>query len=322
MAKTAQLVKTALVPYADIRGGRIVSPVHSVVRIPTTMMRRFDKQPRHWFNPERLDELGGSMGENGEFEHPVHVTLREEGRVALVIDGERRLRSWRRKNIAYGICLIRPPMTDAQVFLSSCKSNFGRENLSLIEMADAIVELQKLFGFNQAEVAKVVSRSQGHVSNVLKVLNLHSEIKPLALEGKLNNLVIMSLCTYPTEQQPGILKDFNEQAKDDIAAGRKPPRTSGDITRSMKKVAEKHGVSPLRRRNSRKQYSSTQLLLRLIIRACGTLNNALVDLKAENASNITSAIDPPFSVVRGCLEDVYDSTKEALERLTSVATKT
>jgi len=314
MTRQAVAVAKVEIPFAEISAGKIVSPVNSLVKIPLEMLRRFERQPRLHFSKQKLEELAGTIGPSGELEQPILVTLREEGRIALVIDGERRMRALHDKGFDHAPCLIKPPMSDKEVFLHSCIANFARENLSLLEMAQSIVDLQKEFGWNQSEVARAIGRSSGHVSQVLKVLNLHPDIQQLVLESKVNNNIALHIATYPKEDQLGLLRNLMSKK----AGDKDKPPSSSEAARKVKKLAEKRGIHPRARVNQAKQRTYVQLLMSLIIRTCDKLTDALEDLKKEKAWVITGQTQPPFQMVKERLEEVFGLAKEELERLTKV----
>ena len=138
-------------------------------------------QPRHEFDIEALNELAESIKTYGILQ-PLIVRKIENG--YELIAGERRLRASKIVGLVKVPAIIRD-YTDAQMSEISIIENVQRENLNVIEEAQAYDRLIKEFGHTQEVVAVKIGRSRSHISNMLRLLKLTPPVRDLVSKGKL-----------------------------------------------------------------------------------------------------------------------------------------
>ncbi|MCL8208591.1 MAG: ParB/RepB/Spo0J family partition protein [Actinomycetia bacterium] len=115
---------------------------------------------------DSLDDLKSSLREHGLVE-PIVVRPREDGRFELVA-GERRLRAARSLGWSTILAYVRP-MDDAQAATVMLIENLQREDLSLLEEADAYERLMAEYGWTQEELGRRVGKPSSYISSVRKV---------------------------------------------------------------------------------------------------------------------------------------------------------
>ena len=150
------------------------------VRISDIEPRR--DQPRKTFEKEALELLADSIAVYGVLQ-PIIVRPNpvSEGTYEIIA-GERR---WRASKMA-GLSEIPAVIFDgdelkaAQVALIE---NIQREDLNPVEEAMGYGALIEKFGLTQDQVAKQVGRSRSAVANILRLLNLPSEVLEMLKDG-------------------------------------------------------------------------------------------------------------------------------------------
>ena len=138
-------------------------------------------QPRQVFDEKALNELAHSIKENGVFQ-PIIVKKSIKG--YEVIAGERRLRASKIAGKTTIPAIIRQ-LSDDKMAEIALLENLQRENLNAIEEAKAYKKLIQQLNITQEELAKRVSKSRSHITNVLGILRLPAEVQTLINEGKL-----------------------------------------------------------------------------------------------------------------------------------------
>jgi len=139
-------------------------------------------QPRHQFAEEELEELTGSIREQGVLQ-PLIVRKSDPG--FELIAGERRLRAARRAGLSQVPVVIKS-VSDDQLLELSLVENIQREDLNPIEEAEAYHRLIQQFHLTQDQAAARVGKSRSAVANFLRLRQLPEEVKASIVEGGLS----------------------------------------------------------------------------------------------------------------------------------------
>lgn len=164
-------------------------------------------QPRKSFNDNSLNELAASIKAKGVIQ-PIIVRKSENGNFELIA-GERR---WRAAQIA-GLTSIPAILKDyskQDVMSVSLIENIQRENLNAIEEAMAINQLIEEFSMTQNSVAESIGRSRTTVTNLLRLLELHHEVKNMLIDGLLDMGHARALLALDGNQQVEIARKVVE----------------------------------------------------------------------------------------------------------------
>ena len=139
------------------------------------------QQPRRKFNETSLAELAESIKTKGVIQ-PVVVRPTASGYELVV--GERR---WRAAQLAErtSIPAIVRDVNDSDALVIALIENLRRDDLNAYEEALALKQLQEEHSMSQAEIAENIGKSRAAVANLLRLLNLSSEILDLLVEGQL-----------------------------------------------------------------------------------------------------------------------------------------
>lgn len=133
-------------------------------------------QARKEFDEESLKELAASMDHEGLIQ-PITVRPLASGAYEL-ISGERRVRA--AKILKWQVIEARviETLSDGEAAAKGLVENLQREDLNPIEEAEGFAELQKVDPkyWSQAKIAEVTGRTQGYISQSLRILALPHEI--------------------------------------------------------------------------------------------------------------------------------------------------
>src|SRR3989338_7523702 len=128
-----------------------------VLEVPPDAIAPNPKQPRAYFDPEKIKELQESIARHGILEQLL-VTEKPDGRFELIA-GERRLRAARNLNLPKVPVVVRHA-DDLERLELSLIENLQRQDLNPIEEAEGYRELIEAFGLTQEEAAKKMGRSR------------------------------------------------------------------------------------------------------------------------------------------------------------------
>ena len=163
-------------------------------------IRRGVFQPRRFFDQEALQELADSLKAQGMIQP---VIVRPFGGAFELIAGERRWRAAQIAGLAEIPAIVRE-MEDRTVAAVSLIENIQREDLNPLEEAQALTRLCDEFGMTHASVAESIGRSRASVSNLMRLLDLHDEVKVLVDKGELDMGHARALLRVPKVDQPAL----------------------------------------------------------------------------------------------------------------------
>jgi len=140
-------------------------------------------QPRLVFSQEELDRLRDSIAQQGVLQ-PLLVRHMDDDGYELIA-GERRLRA------ATAAGLDRVPvvvknLTDEQVLEVSIIENIQRQNLNVLEEAEAYFRLIDEFKYTQEKVAEKIGKNRSTIANLLRLRGLPQEIKESLIAEKIS----------------------------------------------------------------------------------------------------------------------------------------
>ena len=139
-------------------------------------------QPRKEFDPERLEELAGSLKRHGMVQP---IVVKRQNDKYMIITGERRYRAAKLAGLTSVPVVERDIETD-QVLEIALIENIQREDLNPIEEAAAISFLMQQHDLTQEEVAERLSKSRPAVANALRLLSLPEAVKKYLRTGALS----------------------------------------------------------------------------------------------------------------------------------------
>ena len=152
---------------------------NGLLLIPIEKIFRDENQPRKEFDKEKIEELAQSISKNGLIQ-PLILTKNENDSYTLVA-GERRWRAAQIANLKILPSLLLP--TDLDKDEISLIENIQRENLKVTEEAQAYQKLIDKNNYTHDQLSKIVGKSRSHITNLLRILNLHEYFSELLNKG-------------------------------------------------------------------------------------------------------------------------------------------
>ena len=140
-------------------------------------------QPRKNFKDEELKELSSSIKNQGLIQ-PIIVKPTVDNQFQIIA-GERRWRACQLNGMHEVECVIKE-LDDTNVLEAALIENIQREDLNVIEEANAYKGLIDIKGINNENLAKLIGKSPSYVSNILRLLELDKKIQQMVISGNLS----------------------------------------------------------------------------------------------------------------------------------------
>jgi len=182
---------------------------NGLLLIPIERIFRDENQPRKEFDKEKIEELAQSINKNGLIQ-PLIVTKKDAENYTLVA-GERRWRASQIANLKILPALLLP--TDLDKDEISLIENIQRENLKVTEEAQAYQRLIEKNSYTHDQLSKIVGKSRSHITNLLRILNLHEYFSDLLNKG----IISMGHARALVGKTP---QELNEKLLAQISAGK------------------------------------------------------------------------------------------------------
>jgi len=139
-------------------------------------------QPRTVFSQEEMDLLTESVAQQGILQP---LLVRHIDDYYELIAGERRLRAARNVNLTHVPVFVKN-LTDEQVLEVSIIENIQRENLNVLEEAEAYYRLIHEFNYTQEKVAEKIGKNRSTIANLIRLRSLPQVIKDSLIAEKIS----------------------------------------------------------------------------------------------------------------------------------------
>ncbi len=153
-----------------------------IIEVNLDELRPNPYQPRKKFDEEALKELSESIKEYGVFQ-PIIVKKSIKG--YYIVAGERRVRASKLAGLKT-IPAIPRDFTDDQMMEIGLLENIQRENLNVMEEAEAYKSMLDNLHLTQEELSQKVGKSRSHITNIIGLLRLPKEVQNLVLKNELS----------------------------------------------------------------------------------------------------------------------------------------
>jgi ParB family chromosome partitioning protein len=151
------------------------------LRVDAIVPNRY--QPRQTFSPQELAELTASLKQSGLLQ-PILVRRKGDG-IYELISGERRWRAAKEAGLETIQAVIRNCGDEESVVLALVE-NLQRADLNPMEMARAYHRMMNEFGLTQDTIAQRVGCERSSIANIVRLINLPSEIQRLIETNQLS----------------------------------------------------------------------------------------------------------------------------------------
>ena len=208
------------------------------------LIRRGQYQPRKNFDQTALDELADSIRAQGMVQ-PIVVRPIAGIHSYEIVAGERR---WRAAQIAglHDIPVIIKDVPDQTAMCLALIENIQREDLNPLEEATALERLINEFEMTHDAIADAVGRSRSAVTNLLRLLDLHNDVKKMLGTRQLDMGHARALLSLAKNKQ---LEVANKVVKQDLSVRATEnlvqQLSSKDKQRKPKKTTKDPNISSL-----------------------------------------------------------------------------
>lgn len=253
--------------------------------IAVDRIRRGTYQPRRLFDQDLLQELADSIKTQGMIQP---ILVRSFAGAFELIAGERRWRAAQLAGLTHVPAIVRE-MPDQSVAAVALIENIQRKNLNPLEEAAAFERLCDEFGMTHKTVAESVGRSRASVSNLLRLLELHDEVKVLVDKGELEMGHARAILGAPKKQQFEIAQQVIKR---------------GLTTRAVEKLVREINESPVAKKTKDKERVLDPDIERLSQKLSETLGASVrIQHKTSGAGTLEIAYST-VSELQGVLEHI------------------
>ena len=181
----------------------------NLMHINVAYLQRGKYQPRIDLDEDALQELATSIKQHGVMQpiviRPLTKVLPNSPITHEIIAGERRWRAAQIAGLTHIPAIMRPMSDDLAIALALIE-NIQREDLSVMEQAAALQRFHDEFGMSHSQIADVVGKARTTVSNLLRLNQLHDDVKQALNEGQMDMGHARALLALSPKQQPVIAK--------------------------------------------------------------------------------------------------------------------
>ena len=172
-------------------------------KIQVHKIKRNRHQPRKVFNEDEIKQLAESIRENGQIA-PI-VVMKIDDNYELIV-GERRWRATQllKKETINAVVIEADEKTSAVL---SIVENVQREDLNSMEEAESLDRLIKEFDMSHEDVAKYISKSRTHVTNIIRLNDLSDFVKEQLRENNISMGHARAVITLSNDEQSKIIRE-------------------------------------------------------------------------------------------------------------------
>lgn len=218
-------------------------------------LQRGAYQPRREIVNEQVTELADSIKRHGIMQPIVVRRLGDHAAVPFeIIAGERRWRAAQLAGLTHIPALVRDIPDELAIALALIE-NIQREDLNPMEQAIALQRFHDEFGMSHQEIADTVGKARATVSNLLRLISLHDDVKTMLDHGDLDMGHARALLALKNKDQVSVAKLVVEKALSvrqaeqyvrDILnppSARQKPEVATDIEQLTQRLSERLGAS-------------------------------------------------------------------------------
>ena len=172
-------------------------------KIQVHKIKRNRHQPRKVFKEDEIKQLAESIRENGQIA-PIVVRKIDDNYELNV--GERRWRATQllKKETINAVVIEADEKTSAVL---SIVENVQREDLNSMEEAESLDRLIKEFDMSHEDVAKYISKSRTHVTNIIRLNDLSDFVKEQLRENNISMGHARAVITLSDDEQSKIIRE-------------------------------------------------------------------------------------------------------------------
>lgn len=175
--------------------------------ISVELIERNPFQPRREFDQRAIDELAESIRKHGILQ-PLLVRAKGDG--YQLIAGERRWRACQQVGMETVPCRV-VELEDKQVCEAAIEENLKRQDLNMVEKAQAFKDYLQNFGGTIEDLAKQLSMNRSTISNMMRLLELPDVVQDAVRQDRISGGHARALLALSPEAQVELAKQVEDQ---------------------------------------------------------------------------------------------------------------
>ena len=176
--------------------------------ISLELIERNPFQPRRDFDAQAINELAGSLRKHGVLQP---LLVRAQGDGYQLVAGERRWRAAQQIGLETIPCRV-VDLEDDQVCEAAIEENLKRQDLNVLEKAEAFRDYLERFGGTVEELAKRLSMSRSTVSNMMRLLELPPEVQEAVRQDRISGGHARAILPLPADAQAELTRQIEAQS--------------------------------------------------------------------------------------------------------------
>lgn len=183
----------------------LVSPAADEISVE--LIERNPFQPRREFDAEAINELAESIRKHGVLQP---LLVRAIGDNYQLVAGERRFRAAQQIGLENIPCRV-VELEDNQVCEAAIEENLKRQDLNVMEKAEAFRDYLERFGGTVEELAKRLSMNRSTVSNMMRLLELPPHVQEAVRQDRISGGHARALLPLAADAQMELTRQIEEQ---------------------------------------------------------------------------------------------------------------
>mgnify|MGYP000592821064 CR=1 FL=1 len=195
-------LKSSLAQYNSIEERKLND---KIVKISINNIKPRLDQPRKSFDDESIIDLSNSIKEYGLL-NPIVVSKVNDS--YEIIAGERRYRASKKAGLEDIDAIVRD-YSEKDVEILSLIENVQREDLKVLEEANAYKKLANQYSMTQEQIARTMGKSRSYIANTMRLLNLNDFEKQALNDNKISSSQARTLLSIKDDKErKNTLNDF------------------------------------------------------------------------------------------------------------------
>lgn len=171
-----------------------------VKQIPLVQIGANPDQPRKTFTESELSDLAASIREKGVLQPILLRAVTGRPYMYEIVAGERRYRASKLAGLTEIPALIKK-ITPENAMEIALIENVQRENLNPIEESNAYKNIMEKCGYELADVARLIGKSESYIRNIMRLDTLPTDVKQMVEQGSISasHARTIAVAENPTE---------------------------------------------------------------------------------------------------------------------------
>lgn len=171
-----------------------------VKQIPLAQIGANPDQPRKTFTKSELSDLAASIREKGVLQPILLRAVTGRPYMYEIVAGERRYRASKLAGLTEIPALIKK-ITPENAMEIALIENVQRENLNPIEESNAYKNIMEKCGYELADVARLIGKSESYIRNIMRLDTLPTDVKQMVEQGSISasHARTIAVAENPTE---------------------------------------------------------------------------------------------------------------------------